>query len=39
MKYPAAVQGTIAGLAPIMSFLGETPAYAEGSCAAAITGF
>jgi len=33
MKYPAAVQGAIAGSAPIMSFLGENPPYDTGSYA------
>eukprot|EP00941_MAST-03F_sp_MAST-3F-sp1_P002699 g2699.t1 len=33
LKYPAAVDGVIAGSAPILSFLGESPKYDSGSYA------
>lgn len=37
MKYPQVVDGVIAGSAPIMSFLGEDPAYDTGSYAKLVT--
>jgi len=37
IKYPFSVEGAIAGSAPIMSFLGENPAYDTGSYAKIVT--
>lgn len=37
MKYPSAIDGVIAGSAPVLSFLGESPAYDTGSYAATVT--
>ena len=37
IKYPGAVDGVVAGSAPILSFLGETPPYDAGSYAKGVT--
>jgi len=37
LKYPATIVGAIAGSAPILSFMGQTPAYDSGSFAKIVT--